>query len=195
MIPQAGKQHLWEYFDIFGRLASWNLKNPGRIFLSCNTKSVLWKIWSWPEKGYSSCCFKFNWFVWGWSFLHVSGHVSEVYLIHLHASVYSLFHRLYGMYPCNFVSYLRSHYSMKENMETFDEVVKVRILTVMLCFVAPNYGLYREIITNVNLVFNPLFSRCLNMFAFTPNWWQEPRTMSLTPQGLYDTILCGRGTN
>uniref|UniRef100_A0A7N8WY96 TSC complex subunit 1b n=1 Tax=Mastacembelus armatus TaxID=205130 RepID=A0A7N8WY96_9TELE len=80
MIPQAGKQHLWEYFDIFSRLASWNLKNPG--------------------------------------------HVSEVYLIHLHASVYSLFHRLYGMYPCNFVSYLRSHYSMKENMKTFEEVVK-----------------------------------------------------------------------
>uniref|UniRef100_A0A674N745 TSC complex subunit 1b n=1 Tax=Takifugu rubripes TaxID=31033 RepID=A0A674N745_TAKRU len=80
MIPQAAKQHLWEYFDIFGRLASWNLKNPGQV--------------------------------------------SEVYLIHLHASVYSLFHRLYGMYPCNFVSYLRSHYSMKENMETFDEVVK-----------------------------------------------------------------------
>jgi len=34
MIPQAGKQHLWEYFDIFGRLASWNLKNPGRWFLN-----------------------------------------------------------------------------------------------------------------------------------------------------------------
>ncbi|XP_062340315.1 TSC complex subunit 1b [Osmerus eperlanus] len=79
-IPQAGKQHLYEFFDIFGRLASWNLKNPG--------------------------------------------HISEVYLIHLHASVYSLFHRLYGMYPCNFVSYLRSHYSMKENVETFEEVVK-----------------------------------------------------------------------
>ncbi|MBN3283502.1 TSC1 protein, partial [Polyodon spathula] len=80
MIPQAGKQHLYEFFDIFGRLAAWNLKNPG--------------------------------------------HVPEVYLIHLHASVYALFHRLYGMYPCNFVSYLRSHYSMKENMETFEEVVK-----------------------------------------------------------------------
>ncbi|XP_055730445.1 hamartin-like isoform X4 [Salvelinus fontinalis] len=80
MIPQAGKQHLYEFFDIFGRLASWNLKNPG--------------------------------------------HISEVYLIHLHASVYSLFHRLYGMYPCNFVSYLRSHYSMKENVDTFEEVVK-----------------------------------------------------------------------
>ncbi|CAL8317848.1 unnamed protein product [Lota lota] len=80
MIPQAGKQHLGEFFDIFGRLASWNQKNPG--------------------------------------------HVSEVYMIHLHAGVYSLFHRLYGMYPCNFVSYLRAHYSMKENMETFEEVVK-----------------------------------------------------------------------
>ncbi|XP_034765001.2 hamartin-like [Acipenser ruthenus] len=80
MIPQAGKQHLYEFFDIFGRLAAWNMKNPG--------------------------------------------HIPEVYLIHLHASVYALFHRLYGMYPCNFVSYLRSHYSMKENMETFEEVVK-----------------------------------------------------------------------
>lgn len=53
------------------------------------------------------------------------GHVTEVYLVHLHAGVYALFHRLYGMYPCNFVSFLRSHYSMKENVETFEEVVKV----------------------------------------------------------------------
>ncbi|KAJ8260683.1 hypothetical protein COCON_G00164060 [Conger conger] len=80
MIPQAGRQHLYDFFDIFGRLAAWNLRNPG--------------------------------------------HVTEVFLIHLHASVYSLFHRLYGMYPCNFISYLRSHYSMKENMDTFQEVVK-----------------------------------------------------------------------
>ncbi|XP_023651360.2 hamartin-like isoform X1 [Paramormyrops kingsleyae] len=80
MIPQPGKQQLYEFFDIFGRLAAWNLKNSGRV--------------------------------------------TEVYLVHLHASVYSLFHRLYGMYPCNFVSYLRSHYSMKENMDTFEEVVK-----------------------------------------------------------------------
>ncbi|KAJ8346736.1 hypothetical protein SKAU_G00281370 [Synaphobranchus kaupii] len=80
MIPQAGKQNLYEFFDIFGRLAAWNLRNPG--------------------------------------------HVTEVFLIHLHASVYSLFHRLYGMYPCNFVSYLRSHYSMKENVDIFEEVVK-----------------------------------------------------------------------
>ncbi|XP_006894474.1 PREDICTED: hamartin isoform X2 [Elephantulus edwardii] len=80
MIPQSGKQHLHDFFDIFGRLSSWCLKKPG--------------------------------------------HVTEIYLVHLHASVYALFHRLYGMYPCNFVSFLRSHYSMKENLDTFEEVVK-----------------------------------------------------------------------
>ena len=66
------------------------------------------------------------------------GNVSEVYMIHLHAGVYSLFHRLYGMYPCNFVSYLRAHYSMKENMETFEEVVKVTpsmSMSILCCFI------------------------------------------------------------
>lgn len=29
------------------------------------------------------------------------------------------------MFPCNFISYLRLHYSMKENLDTFQEVVKV----------------------------------------------------------------------
>ncbi|KAK2838215.1 hypothetical protein Q5P01_015427 [Channa striata] len=80
MIPQAGKDHIYDFFDVFGRLASWSYKNPG--------------------------------------------HVPVLYLVHLHAVVYSLFHRLYGMFPCNFVSYLRLHYSMKENLDTFHEVVK-----------------------------------------------------------------------
>ncbi|KAM7415494.1 hypothetical protein PAMA_017820 [Pampus argenteus] len=80
MIPQAGKQHIYDFFDVFGRLASWSLKNPGDVPI--------------------------------------------VHLVHLQASVYSLFHRLYGMFPCNFISYLRLHYSMKENLDTFQEVVK-----------------------------------------------------------------------
>ncbi|XP_047448252.1 TSC complex subunit 1a isoform X2 [Mugil cephalus] len=80
MIPQAGKQHIYDFFDVFGRLASWTHKTPG--------------------------------------------HVPVIHLVHLHAGVYSLFHRLYGMFPCNFISYLRLHYSMKENLDTFQEVVK-----------------------------------------------------------------------
>ncbi|KAM9857753.1 TSC complex subunit 1a [Aulostomus maculatus] len=80
MIPQAGKQHIYDFFDVFGRLASWSLKNPG--------------------------------------------HAAVVQLVHLQAGVYALFHRLYGMFPCNFMSYLRLHYSMKENLDTFQEVIK-----------------------------------------------------------------------
>ena len=41
MIPQAGKQHLLDFFDIFGRLASWNLKNPGRLFLIPVSETIL----------------------------------------------------------------------------------------------------------------------------------------------------------
>ncbi|CAF88438.1 unnamed protein product, partial [Tetraodon nigroviridis] len=28
MIPQAGKQHVYDFFDVFGRLTSWSYKNP-----------------------------------------------------------------------------------------------------------------------------------------------------------------------
>ncbi|XP_059909050.1 TSC complex subunit 1a isoform X1 [Gadus macrocephalus] len=80
MIPQAGKRHIYDFFDVFGRLASWSHKNPSAVH--------------------------------------------EAYLVHLHASVYSLFHRLYGMFPCNFISYLRLHYCMKENLDVFHNIVK-----------------------------------------------------------------------
>lgn len=33
MIPQSGKQHLHDFFDIFGRLSSWCLKKPGKGLL------------------------------------------------------------------------------------------------------------------------------------------------------------------
>uniref|UniRef100_A0A8C6KTD7 TSC complex subunit 1b n=1 Tax=Nothobranchius furzeri TaxID=105023 RepID=A0A8C6KTD7_NOTFU len=146
MIPQAGKQHLWEYFDIFGRLASWNLKNPG--------------------------------------------HVSEVYLIHLHASVYSLFHRLYGMYPCNFVSYLRSHYSMKENVETFEEVVKVRLLQMlltsraaddaMLFFRWKRYEIHDIVIECAKVSLDPKEASCEEGYATMPeNFYPQ---LHLRPQ-------------
>lgn len=54
------------------------------------------------------------------------GQAPAVHLLHLRAGVYSLFQTLYGMFPCSFVSYLRLHFSMKENLDTFQEVVKVR---------------------------------------------------------------------
>lgn len=104
MIPQAGKQHIYDFFDVFGRLASWSYKNIGNT----NTKKKLQHV-----------------SLWMFWLSSPAGHLPVVQLVHLHAGVYSLFHRLYGMFPCNFISYLRLHYSMKENLDTFQEVVKV----------------------------------------------------------------------
>ncbi|XP_055080306.1 hamartin-like isoform X2 [Periophthalmus magnuspinnatus] len=80
MIPQCGKQLVYDFFDVFGRLASWSLRNPAQV--------------------------------------------PVLQLLHLQGALYSLFHRLYGMFPVNFLSYLRLHYSMKENTDTFHRVVK-----------------------------------------------------------------------
>ncbi|XP_044767181.1 hamartin isoform X2 [Coccinella septempunctata] len=71
MIPSLIALHLQEIFDIFSRLASWNL-GTGAYF-------------------------------------------DKQMMIHMQISLYALFLRLYGMYPCNFVAYLRSFYRDKNN--------------------------------------------------------------------------------
>ncbi|XP_071948076.1 hamartin-like [Antedon mediterranea] len=49
------------------------------------------------------------------------GNVPEIYMLHLNVAVYGLFHRLYGMYPCNFVDYLK--YSYKDKTKEFNKVI------------------------------------------------------------------------
>ena len=56
----------------------------------------------------------------------------EVYVLHLQIALYALFHRLYGMYPCNFLSYLRSTYSLRENLPIFSHTVKPMVETVRM---------------------------------------------------------------
>ncbi|XP_047236661.1 TSC complex subunit 1a isoform X2 [Girardinichthys multiradiatus] len=147
MIPQAGKQHIYDFFDVFGRLVSWSYKNPG--------------------------------------------HVAPVYLVHLHAGVYSLFHRLYGMFPCNFISYLRLHYSMEENLDTFQEVVKpmlehVRIHPELVTGTQdyeldPSrwrcYEVHDIIIECARLSLDPLESSCEEEVYYSP-----PASPKLPPQ-------------
>lgn len=41
MIPQSGKQHLHDFFGIFGRFSSWCLKNPGERCLRLFVASAL----------------------------------------------------------------------------------------------------------------------------------------------------------
>ncbi|XP_070531599.1 hamartin-like [Ptychodera flava] len=54
--------------------------------------------------------------------LQPPGIVPDVYIIHLQVAVYSMFHRLYGMYPCNFLSYLRERYG-KDNSKEFNQII------------------------------------------------------------------------
>lgn len=46
-------------------------------------------------------------------------------MVHMQVALYALFQRLYGMYPCNFVAYLRNQYRDKDVMPIFIHTVKV----------------------------------------------------------------------
>ena len=50
----------------------------------------------------------------------------EVQQVHVQVGLYSFFHLLYGMFPCNFLSYLRVHYSEnnRENHAVFIHTIK-----------------------------------------------------------------------
>ena len=102
LVPVAIGPTLHDIFDIFLRMATFNLKKPGR-------QSFIKQNFDHPRGG-----FYFN-----------AGSVPDVYLLHLQVGTYSLFHRLYGMYPCHFLTYLRSAYSRKENEPVFQETIKV----------------------------------------------------------------------
>ncbi|XP_035208289.1 hamartin-like, partial [Stegodyphus dumicola] len=85
MIPSQFGPFLNETFDIFSRLAAWNVRKPNSV--------------------------------------------QDIYMLHLQVGVYSLFHHLYGMFPCNFLAYLRSYYggrdSNEETFRIFSLVIKI----------------------------------------------------------------------
>ncbi|KAF5278927.1 hypothetical protein FQR65_LT15486 [Abscondita terminalis] len=56
----------------------------------------------------------------------------EEQMIHMQVALYALFQRLYGMYPCNFVAYLRNQYRIKEQMPIFVHTVKPMLDTVKM---------------------------------------------------------------
>lgn len=57
-----------------------------------------------------------------------TGNAPEVYLLHLHVAVYMFFHRLYAMYPNNFLAYLKAQYVPGEspNQGLYQNTIKVR---------------------------------------------------------------------
>ncbi|XP_063984171.1 hamartin [Diachasmimorpha longicaudata] len=55
----------------------------------------------------------------------------QLYLLHLQVGLYSLFHRLYAMYPCNFVAYLKQQYSQRDH-DVFKLTIKPMLESVRL---------------------------------------------------------------
>ncbi|XP_021953152.1 hamartin isoform X2 [Folsomia candida] len=49
----------------------------------------------------------------------MSHNIPKEHLLHLQVGLYSLFHRLYAMYPCNFLSHLRHNFSSPEKRVVF----------------------------------------------------------------------------
>lgn len=56
--------------------------------------------------------------------------LNDEQLIHLQIGFYFLFHRLYGMYPCNFIDYIRQTYLIKERASIFQHTIKPLLETV-----------------------------------------------------------------
>lgn len=60
------------------------------------------------------------------------GKVSEEQMVHMQMALFSLFQRLYGMYPCNFIAFLRTYYRNKEMSPIFMHTIKPMIATVKM---------------------------------------------------------------
>lgn len=58
--------------------------------------------------------------------------LSHDLLVHLQIGLYTLFHRLYGMYPCNFIAFLRLEYINKENAAVFTHTIKPLLESVKM---------------------------------------------------------------
>lgn len=58
--------------------------------------------------------------------------VPDGHLLHLQIGLYVLFNRLYGMYPCNFLTYLKQEYTIKQNIPIFTHTIKPMLDTVKM---------------------------------------------------------------
>jgi tuberous sclerosis protein 1 len=61
------------------------------------------------------------------------GRLVEEQMIHMQVALYALFLRLYGMFPCNFLAYLRTQYKDK-NRAVFIHTIKVKFKSIKIYF-------------------------------------------------------------
>ena len=61
--------------------------------------------------------------------------IPEIQHLHIEVALYAFFHRLYGMFPCNFLSYLRQQFSndvSKESQAVFSQTIRPMLSTVRM---------------------------------------------------------------
>ena len=114
----------------------------------------------------------------------------EVYVLHLQIALYALFHRLYGMYPCNFLSYLRQHYSLRDNLPIFSHTVKPMVETVRMHPLLVTASKDIEIGTARFVNFNIKTRYILNVFLFSFRWKQMSVHDIVTECAKYSLLEC-----
>ncbi|XP_018392520.1 PREDICTED: hamartin [Cyphomyrmex costatus] len=105
MLPAALGPYLPEIFEVFGRLASYY--HHHQSLLSPSTPFTSTTVPNVIDK-------------------------DHLYLIHLQVGLYSLFHRLYAMYPCNFISYLKQQYIQRDQLATFTHTIRPMLDSVRM---------------------------------------------------------------
>lgn len=106
MLPAALGPYLSEIFEVFGRLASYYHHQSFPAFPSpahLATTAITETI----DK-------------------------NHLYLLHLQVGLYSLFHRLYAMYPCNFTLYLKQQYVQRDQLATFAHTIRPMVDSVRM---------------------------------------------------------------
>ncbi|XP_068982212.1 hamartin isoform X4 [Bombus flavifrons] len=104
MLPAALGPYLTEIFEVFGRLATYYYHQLSSVFSS-------------PMRFTSTT---------------ITGTIDKnhLYLLHLQVGLYNLFHRLYAMYPCNFISYLRQQ--QQDQPATFIHTIRPMLDSVRM---------------------------------------------------------------
>lgn len=105
MLPAALGPYLQEICEVFGRLASYYYQQSSAISSSMHATSAA--VLSNIDK-------------------------DHLYLSHLQVGLYSLFHRLYAMYPCNFISYLKQQYIQRDQLATFSHTIRPMLDSVRM---------------------------------------------------------------
>ncbi|XP_012528539.1 hamartin [Monomorium pharaonis] len=106
MLPAALGPYLAEIFEVFGRLATYYHHHQSSL-LSSSTPFNSTTAPNVIDK-------------------------DHLYLIHLQVGLYRLFHRLYAMYPCNFISYLKQQYVQRDQLATFTHTIRPMLDSVRM---------------------------------------------------------------